>query len=217
MTIVRDEPVYTFIHVALPHPPYVVNEDCSFIGPQRASRPTYAAQGRCALTVVQKLFDRLRALGVYDRTVIVLTSDHGWNRLRPDHPLEGIRTPAGTLNEVAVRAMPLLAVKPAGSLGSAENILCPHGHHGYPRDDSRPRRHTERPVARDVGASNRGWRQPSTHLRPPFMGQCGLGANVFPPAARLLGRRTGHRPERVVLPGGDRRFRRRRQRPARAV
>ena len=75
----------------------------------------------------------------------------------------------------------------------------------------------ERPSAGDVGASNRGWRQPSTHLRPPFMGQCGLGANVFPPAARLLGRRTGHRPERVVLPGGDRRSRRRRQRPARAV
>ena len=125
MTIVRDEPVYTFIHVALPHPPYVVNKDCSFIGPQRASRPTYAAQGRCALTVVQKLFDRLRALGVYDRTVIVLTSDHGWNRLRPDHPLEGIRTAAGTLNEVAVRAMPLLAVKPAGSSGPLKTSYAP--------------------------------------------------------------------------------------------
>ena len=125
MTIAKDEPVYTFIHVALPHPPYVVDADCSFIGPQRASRLSYAGQGRCALAVVQKLFDRLRTLGVYDRTVIVLTSDHGWNRLRPDHPLEGVRTPAGNLDGVAVRAMPLLAVKPAGSSGPLRTSYAP--------------------------------------------------------------------------------------------
>ena len=117
MTITQDEPVYTFIHVALPHPPYVMDADCSFIGPQRGSRSSYAGQGRCALSVVRKLFDRLRTLGVYDETVIVLTSDHGWNKLRPDHPLEGVETPAGNLDDVAVRAMPLLAVKPAGSSG----------------------------------------------------------------------------------------------------
>jgi len=125
MTISQDKPVYTFIHVALPHPPYVVDADCSFIGPQRASRLSYAAQGRCALAVVQKLFDRLRALGVYDRTVIILTSDHGWNRLRPDHPLEGVKTPAGNLDDVAVRAMPLLAVKPAGSSGPLRTSYAP--------------------------------------------------------------------------------------------
>ena len=125
MTIAHDEPVYTFIHVALPHPPYVVDADCSFIGPQRASRLSYAGQGRCALAVVQRLFDRLRNLGVYDRTVIVLTSDHGWNRLRPNHPLRGVKTPAGNLDDVAVRAMPLLAVKPAGSLGPLRTSYAP--------------------------------------------------------------------------------------------
>ena len=125
MTIAQDEPVYTFIHVALPHPPYVVDADCSFIGPQRGSRPSYAGQGRCALSVVRKLFDRLRTLGVYDETVIVLTSDHGWNKLRPDHPLEGVETPAGNLDDVAVRAMPLLAVKPAGSSGPLTTSYAP--------------------------------------------------------------------------------------------
>ena len=125
MTIGQDEPVYTFIHVALPHPPYVVDADCSFIGSQPASRLSYAGQGRCALAVVQKLFDRLRTLGVYDRTVIVLTSDHGWNRLRPNHPLEGVKTPAGNLDAVAVRAMPLLAVKPAGGSGPLRTSYAP--------------------------------------------------------------------------------------------
>ena len=125
LTIAQDEPVYTFIHVALPHPPYVVDADCAFIGPQRASRASYAGQGRCALAVVQTLFDRLRALGVYDRTVIVLTSDHGWNKLRPGHPLEGVTTPAGNLDAVGVRAMPLLAVKPAGSSGPLRTSYAP--------------------------------------------------------------------------------------------
>ena len=125
MTIAQDDPVYTFIHVALPHPPYVVDADCSFIDPERTSRPSYAGQGRCALAVVQELLDRLRALAVYDRTAIVLTSDHGWNRLRPDHPLEGVETPAGDLDDVAVRAMPLLAVKPAGSSGPLRTSYAP--------------------------------------------------------------------------------------------
>ena len=125
MTVARDEPVYTFIHVALPHPPYVVGADCSFIGPERTARPSYVDQARCALSVVQELLDQLRALGVYDRTAIVLTSDHGWNALRPDHPLEGVKTPAGDLDEVAARAMALLAVKPAGSAGPLRTSYAP--------------------------------------------------------------------------------------------
>ena len=125
MTVALDEPVYTLIHVAIPHPPYVVDADCSFIGPERPSRPSYADQARCALSVVRDLFDQLRALGAYDRTAIVLTSDHGWNALRPDHPLEGVNTPAGDLGEVAARAMALLAVKPAGSSGPLQTSYAP--------------------------------------------------------------------------------------------
>ena len=127
MTVARDEPVYTLIHVAIPHPPYVVDADCTFIGPERGSRPSYADQARCALSVVQGLFNQLRSLGlgVYDRTAIVLSSDHGWYELRPDHPLEGVQTPAGDLDEVAARAMALLAVKPAGSSGPLRTSYAP--------------------------------------------------------------------------------------------
>ncbi len=127
MTVSQDKPVYTFIHLAVPHSPFVVDADCSFIGPESTSRARtrYAGQARCALAVVQELFDRLRALDVYDRAAIVLTSDHGWHQLRPDHPLVGTRTPAGDLNDVAVRAMPLLAIKPAGSSGPLRTSQAP--------------------------------------------------------------------------------------------
>ena len=125
MTVTQDRPVYTLIHVAIPHPPYVVGADCSYMGPRPVTRSSYAAQARCALSVVQELLDQLRALGVYDRTAVVLTSDHGWEELRPDHPLEGVSTPAGDLDQVAVRAMALLAVKPAGSSGPLRTSFAP--------------------------------------------------------------------------------------------
>ncbi len=52
MTVAQDEPVYTFIHVAIPHPPYVVDAGCSFLGPVPISAASYADQSRCALLVV---------------------------------------------------------------------------------------------------------------------------------------------------------------------
>ena len=124
MTVALDGPLYTYIHVAIPHPPIVLDADCSF-KPSPLTRATYAAQARCGLAVVRELLDRLRALDVYDQSVIVLTSDHGWRVFRPDHPLQGINTPAGALDQVANSAMPLLAVKPVGSSGAVRTSYAP--------------------------------------------------------------------------------------------
>jgi hypothetical protein len=113
-----DGPVYQFIHVAVPHPPLVLDAGCSFVERGRTtSRRTYAEQSRCAVTMVGKLLDRLRALGLYDQSIIVLTSDHGWRVPRPDHPLAGLATPVGDLQSVALTAMPLLVVKPKHASG----------------------------------------------------------------------------------------------------
>ena len=124
MTVARDGPLYTFIHVAIPHPSMVLDADCSF-NPRPMTRATYTAQARCGLAVVGELLDRLRALDVYDQSVIVLTSDHGWGVSRPDHPLRETKTPAGDLDTVASSAMPLLAVKPAGSSGAVRTSYAP--------------------------------------------------------------------------------------------
>ncbi len=112
-----DSPVYQFIHVAVPHPPVVLDADCSVVQRGRTSRRTYEEQSRCGIAMVGKLLDRLRALGVYDQSIVVLTSDHGWRVPRPNHPLAGVSTPAGDLQSVALTAMPLLAVKPKRASG----------------------------------------------------------------------------------------------------
>ena len=120
-----DQPVYTFLHVAIPHPPVVVDSRCAFIGPTRLDPTSYAAQARCGLVLVQAVLDRLRALGVYDSSLVLLASDHGWNTRRADPALAGVQTPAGTLDRIAPSAMALLAVKPPERRGPVQTSYVP--------------------------------------------------------------------------------------------
>jgi hypothetical protein len=119
------EPVYLFVHVAMPHPPAVLDASCGFSGQQPFTRDTYTQQASCTLVVVRRLLDRLRALNVYDRSIILLTSDHGWNVPGPDHPLRGVATPAGPLDQIGTGAMALLAVKPLAGSGPMQTSYAP--------------------------------------------------------------------------------------------
>jgi phosphoglycerol transferase MdoB-like AlkP superfamily enzyme len=125
ITAAGEAPVYLFVHVALPHPPLVLDRECEFVGSRTVERDAYAEQSRCALRLVGGLLDRLRALGIYDSSAIVLTADHGWRLPRRGHPLAGTTTPAGDLQNVALTAMPLLAVKPFGASGPVRVSLAP--------------------------------------------------------------------------------------------
>jgi arylsulfatase A-like enzyme/Flp pilus assembly protein TadD len=63
-------PFFLFLHLYEPHKPYVA--------PQRfASYAPYDGEIAHADEIVGRLFDRLRASGLYDRSTIVLLSDHG--------------------------------------------------------------------------------------------------------------------------------------------
>jgi hypothetical protein len=125
MTLANEAPVYTFIHVGIPHPPIVLDGDCSFIGYAPFRRETYLAQSRCALAIVGRLLGRLRALDVYDKTAVVVTADHGWRVGGRQHPLAGVRSPAGDLDRIVSSATPLLAVKPFDSSGPVRVSTAP--------------------------------------------------------------------------------------------
>ena len=120
-----DQPVYTFLHVAIPHPPMVMDSRCTFIGPTRLDPTSYAAQSRCGLVLVQDLLNRLRALGVYDSSLVLLASDHGWDTRRAEPSLAGVQTPAGHLDRIVPSAMALLAVKPPESRGPVQTSYLP--------------------------------------------------------------------------------------------
>ncbi|HKY22626.1 MAG TPA: sulfatase-like hydrolase/transferase [Vicinamibacterales bacterium] len=116
LTLGTDEPLYKFIHVGIPHQPVAVNADCQFIGVVRATRDSYKEQARCAVRRTAAILDRLKEMGVYDKTFVVISSDHGIGFAPPsfenDRP-----TPAGQLSTLAGKAMALLVVKPLDSQG----------------------------------------------------------------------------------------------------
>ena len=114
-----ESPVYSFLHVITPHPPIVMTADCAYAGRLNLSGAGYMDQVRCALTAVQALLDRLHALVLYDRSAIVITSDHGTALAPPpDSPARRERSPSGeSLRRMMADATPLLLIKPFGARG----------------------------------------------------------------------------------------------------
>jgi hypothetical protein len=112
-----DQPLYKFLHVGIPHLPAVLDENCEFIGVDRSpDRATYKRQTRCAVTKLTALLDRLKELGLYDSSLIVISSDHGIGhtstRFAHDRQL-----PFGALSRLAGKALALLIVKAPNSHG----------------------------------------------------------------------------------------------------
>jgi choline-sulfatase len=66
------EPFFLFFHIFEPHAPYEPAE--RFLAEYGA---TYEAEIATADDVVGRLFDHLRALGLYEKALVVVTSDHG--------------------------------------------------------------------------------------------------------------------------------------------
>ena len=128
VTVGDDAPVYTLLHVNTPHVPVVTDADCNY-GLNRSPIPEdYADQARCALSAVRAMFDRLRALDLYDRSAIIVTSDHGLSLFMPEdqHPMGGMPSPARvTLAKVEPFATPLLLVKPFGAQGPLRTSYAP--------------------------------------------------------------------------------------------
>ncbi len=115
-----EAPLYVFLHVFTPHTPLVTDAECAYTGRHMPlNLDNYLAQARCALRVVGLLLDRLRQLDLYDRSAIVVTSDHGTAHFpQSDSPLAAVASPTGTsLHTLELNATPLLLVKPFGAEG----------------------------------------------------------------------------------------------------
>src|SRR5688572_4006289 len=77
MHVGHDRPNYKYLHVGIPHWPVSVNADCEYIGAQPARRSNYTGQARCGIRQVGAILDKLRQQGLYDSSLIVVSSDHG--------------------------------------------------------------------------------------------------------------------------------------------
>jgi arylsulfatase A-like enzyme len=137
LTVATAQPAYHFIHVFPPHPPFVMDVECRprllTLAERRVQwrhrpRASYEAQARCAWQAVEDFLDRLRALGLYDSSGILIESDHGLGVVavpgeEPPEPFLGM--PA---NRVRAYANPLLLVKPPHAGGPMGTSHAPTSH-----------------------------------------------------------------------------------------
>ena len=104
---------FAFFHWPLPHDPYVFNADGTFRGPFReyiwtGTPEEYMEQVHYADRVLGDLIDCLQDSGKFDRSLVVLTSDHSWH-LDPD--------PAFRANEDDDLHVPLIIKLPGQKRG----------------------------------------------------------------------------------------------------
>lgn len=124
-SLVASAPVPTFkvFHFLFTHGPIRLSADCTW-GIHVTSREAYAGQGSCGLLLVAELLQDLERIGVYDQSMVIVTSDHGNGFPIKASEFSGIAQPdwRALSPEVAPNvpgtAYPLLMVKPAGHRGA---------------------------------------------------------------------------------------------------
>lgn len=78
MKVDRESSVYKYLHVMNTHNPMVVTEDCAYAGGAlKISRKNLRAQSRCTLDTLIKLFGKMKELGIYRESLIIVHADHG--------------------------------------------------------------------------------------------------------------------------------------------
>jgi len=126
MSANRAKPVYKFIHIMTTHTPIVINERCEYAGKiLPVTRKNLKIQLKCGLGGAIEFFERLKSLGIYDSSLIVLQADHGGGmnvqlKSGDNRNKEGdANTPINTseLGRIVGCALPLLAIKPPHAEG----------------------------------------------------------------------------------------------------
>lgn len=94
------ERAFRLIHLTGMHPPYTMDADCQY----QAQGVTAQEQMRGCLRLAEDYLEQLRALGVYDRSAVLILADHGTETVH--RPLLLLKRP-GETGEMAVNDAPV--------------------------------------------------------------------------------------------------------------
>ena len=115
MSIGISRPVYKFVHLINSHGAFVVNEDCQYAGKTLpTTRENVKNQQRCALDQILGFLNKLKSIGIYDSSLIVINADHGagikvkFSEVRMKSKGRHI----GQLGSIVGAALPLMLIKP---------------------------------------------------------------------------------------------------------
>ena len=94
------ERAFRLIHLTGMHPPYTMDADCQY----QAQGVTAQEQMRGCLRLAEDYLEQLRALGVYDRSAVLILADHGTETVH--RPLLLLKRP-GETGEMTVNDAPV--------------------------------------------------------------------------------------------------------------
>ena len=113
MTVGETASSFKFYHNTVTHSPVKLDRNCTRL---RTNLPpvysSYLEQDRCGFALTAKLLDKLRELGVYDNTFIVVSSDHGRPFVSDHHQDLFDNSPSGASYKQYGYAHAILLVKP---------------------------------------------------------------------------------------------------------
>ncbi|MCP3975109.1 MAG: hypothetical protein GY720_11525, partial [bacterium] len=117
LTVKQKEPAYKLLHLLFTHPPIIITAAGEFAGEELPpSRRNIINQATVSMGYFIDFLHKLKALGVYDSSLIVLHADHG-NRRKID--MLGAAGDSSEriphLERMAGSAMPLMLIKPPHS------------------------------------------------------------------------------------------------------
>ena len=100
-----EKPAFRFYHLNGPHAPFTMDEQCQRVA---AGESSEEKQALGSLAIVSEYLSQLKALGLYDRTAVIVTADHGygaWSNAEQT-PLFMVK-PAGASHPFEVSDLPL--------------------------------------------------------------------------------------------------------------
>ncbi|RJP81884.1 MAG: hypothetical protein C4522_03915 [Desulfobacteraceae bacterium] len=118
----RGTPTYKYLHVMNTHNPMVVNSACGYAGEvYPMTRKTLTIQTKCTLDTIVLLFERMREIGVYDNTLILIHGDHGgWTGNHRQGATIKFADGTEAPEWVASLASPMLAIKLPSQAGDLQ-------------------------------------------------------------------------------------------------
>lgn len=109
-------PRYKFFHSMVTHTPIDLGPDCEALDMEQSREVTQLEFIRCGLAHFTRLLERLEELGIYDETMIVLSSDHGDYNMYEAMRFQEFKD-RGFRPGVVLRAAAALAIKPFDARG----------------------------------------------------------------------------------------------------
>lgn len=134
VSVNRDKPVYKFIHLCTTHTPIVVNNNCEFAGKALPNtRENKKIQCKCSLDHFIEFLNKLKAMNIYDFSLIILSADTGdgieVNLKNRGYQIDGDEIDSmKDFANIVGSALPLMAIKPPNEKGplkisSAQTML----------------------------------------------------------------------------------------------